>query len=80
MPKKKKINLTLDQEYQQLTLNWRPVFDNQDDIDIFNYAQKLITKSLTADEIDSLKSKAVYLLKKRVAEARKTRQLSKRGV
>lgn len=80
MPKKIELDKVIDSEYQKLMQVWRPVFGNQDDIDIYNYASRLMLKSTTAEEINSIKTKMIYLLKKRIEEIKKTGQSSKADV
>ena len=72
MLKKKKPNKIIDDEYQKLMQIWRPKFGNEDDISIYDYASRLMLKSNTADEIDSIKTKMIYLLKKRIGQMSKT--------
>ena len=74
MLKKKKPNKTIDEEYQRLMQIWRPKFGNEDDIAIYGYAERLMLKSNTAEQVDSIRTKMIYLLKKR------TGQTSKAGV
>ena len=80
MPKKIELDETIDNTYQKLMQIWRPAFGNQDDIAIYNYAERLMLKSTTNEQINSIKTKMIYLLKKRLEETGKTGQLSKRGV
>jgi hypothetical protein len=67
MPRKAKtlIDEVLDKQYLEFISSWKPKFGLQDDIDILNYENKLKLKSNTPEQINSLKSKIIYLLKKK---------------
>jgi hypothetical protein len=71
MPKKK-INQTLEQQFQELIAKWRPAFGNQDDIDIKNYLERLALKSNSLEEIETMKANTVHLLKRRTGQITKT--------
>ena len=65
MPRKQKIVIDelLKNQLNGLLIGFKPKFGCQNDIDILEYLRRLNLKANSAEEVNSLTSKCIYLLK-----------------